>query len=270
MQDNKLLLADLAEGIKLDLNNAAGSMLAAGDKLRGARKLLPSDNAYGKWCKDNFSKSSRRYLGKLRQVAENAELRKLIDQGLHSFNAVVELLAAPERVIKEVTDADKPTTVKEVREKVKAAKEEDSGGPTSADLKPTPLKEALAKELAEDNAARVRNAIDGDYELEPPQPTLEDAWHEYLWSPVAERILHFIEQDRPMDHGWAFFVYGIASTFEDDETPSREETEMRYKFYLNTCHSDKETGSEEIMAALNEAKMVIDNYYVAVANDMFK
>ncbi len=272
MQDKKLMLADLADGIKLDLNSAAGSMLAAGDKLRGARKLLPSDNAYGKWIKDNFPSMSRRWLTQIRSIADDAELRKMIEKGLHSFSAIAELLIAPPKVVKELADATKPATVKEVREKVKDAKED--GGRTSADRKD--IDKEIAQEIAEDNAERVRAAIDSDdYEIEPPAPTLEEAWEEFLQSPVTDRIMHFIEQDRPMDTGWAFFIYGVASTFEDDaHAPNRDETELRYSNYravIEAIEPDDEFNRFDDIPALSEkldeAKLCIHNFYVVVANE---
>ena len=272
LSDPKKRLTELADGIRATLAQSMTNMMLAGDKLVEARTIHKSDQAYGKWLKTEFPLLSTRYLHRIRAVAEDAKLRDGVKgKSPLAFSAICELLGAPEDVKDKVLADEKPQTQKEVRKKVKEAKAPDSAAEFEESMgqdpgRSAPTDQSTVSDEEHDRVQReAQERIDAKADQDPDAPVMESrtvVMRGAIQLMVHERIDAYLGYGAGMDTGWAFFIFGVMATWEDDaDAPNRAELEARYKGFAKVCHPDT-GGNSDRMAALNDARQEVINYYI--------
>lgn len=266
---NATFLSELASGVRKDLATSAGNLLAAGDKLREVRKLIGSDQKYGKWCKAEFPMLKTRFLHKVRALADDPKLRDGVKgKSPLALSVAFELLGAPEDVKDEVLASDPPMSRQQVREAKATAKapesaaefEESIGGrPPAAD------QSSVSDEELDRVDRETQEHMDAEAEARANAPVMESrtvVMRGAIQLMVHERIDAYLGYGAGMDTGWAFFIFGVMATWEDDaDAPNRAELEARYKGFAKVCHPDT-GGNSDRMAALNDARQEVINYYI--------
>lgn len=147
-------LDDVANDVRKHLSGAVENIIKAGKALQEGRDMHPSDELFGKWCKDEFPDLHRNTRTALMQIGNKFSAHKNVHT---SFSVLRELAApsVPDELAEEFLSSPEPVKVREVQDakrEYKAIQEE----PEYADLfEQVQQKEITPRQAIEQKKARM-------------------------------------------------------------------------------------------------------------------
>lgn len=154
-------LDDVANDVRRHLSGAVENIIKAGQALQEGRDMHPSDELFGKWCKDEFPDLHRNTRTSLMQIGNRFSAHKNVHT---SFSVLRELAApsVPDELVEDFLSSEEPVKVKEVQEAKREYKQIQEM-PEFADIKRrVENKEITPREAVKEKVARKLHVPDYD------------------------------------------------------------------------------------------------------------
>jgi len=115
MTEVRRTLDDIAYDVRFHLSGAVESIIEAGQALQEGRDMHPSDELFGKWCKDEFPDLHRNTRTALMQIGNRFSAHKNVHT---SFSVLRELAApsVPDELVEDFISSEEPIKVKDVKQ----------------------------------------------------------------------------------------------------------------------------------------------------------
>jgi len=115
-------LDDVANDVRKHLSGAVESIIKAGKALQEGRDMHPSNNAFHKWCEEEFPDLKPKMRERMMQVGRRFDTTFMSQQ--MPITVLYELASpsVPDELVEEFLSSDEPVKVKEVQEAKRAYK----------------------------------------------------------------------------------------------------------------------------------------------------